>query len=193
MNNNLHIITPLYRYENLESIYYSLLNNDDIVWHISHSSKRELPNLSFLKNKNIKIYSVDCEDNEIFKKRNEVFKHIKNGYFCFLDDDTIFHENMYIKYLECVDHRFMGMLVGEQLNSENSLRLVASNPRFQKIDTGNVLCHYKCLEECEWPSQHTDGVNAKDFLFWESVYNYYGKKCAIWNRPISFYNKLSIN
>ena len=64
----LHIITPLYRYENIELIYNSILRNDDIVWHISHSNKRDLPDLSFLKNKNIKIYSVDCEDNEIFKK-----------------------------------------------------------------------------------------------------------------------------
>lgn len=187
----LHIITPLYRYENLEKLYYSILNNDDIIWHISHSNKRPLPELNFLNSSNIKIYVVDCNDNEIFKKRNEVFKNIKDGYFCFLDDDTIFHENMYIKYLECVDNRFIGMLVGQQLDNKEKLRLVASKPVFRRIDTGNVLCHYKCLEECEWPSDHIEGKNAKDFLFWESVYNYYGKKCAIWNQPISFYNKLS--
>jgi len=86
---------------------------------------------------------------EVFKKRNEVFKNIKDGYFCFLDDDTIFHENMYIKYLECVDNRFIGMLVGQQLDNKEKLRLIASKPVFCRIDTGNVLCHYKCLEECE--------------------------------------------
>lgn len=30
-----------------------------------------------------------------------------------------------------------------------------------------------------------------DFLFWDSVFNYFGKKCAIINIPISHYNKLS--
>ena len=187
----LHIITPLYRYENIELIYNSILRNDDIVWHISHSNKRDLPDLSFLKDKNIKIYSIDCEDNEIFKKRNEILKEINNGYFCFLDDDTVFHENMYMKYLECSEHNFRGMLVGEQLNFKNKLRLIASKPVFGRIDTGNVLSHHSCLSECKWPKEHIPGVNHKDFLFWDSVYNYYGKKCAIWNQPISYYNKLT--
>ena len=191
MKNNLHIITPLFRYENLTNIYNSILANEDIIWHISHTKKRPLPDLEFLKSNNVKVYSVDCEDSEIYKKRNAVFQNIKNGYFCFLDDDTIFHENMYFKYLECIEHNFRGMLVGQQLSFDNNLRLISSKPAFGRIDTGNVLCHFKCLESCKWPSEHKEGVNSKDFLFWESVYNYYGMKCAIWNQPISYYNKLS--
>lgn len=35
------------------------------------------------------------------------------------------------------------------------------------------------------------GVNQKDYIFWNSVYEYYGKKYAIWNQPISYYNKLN--
>jgi hypothetical protein len=46
------------------------------------------------------------------------------------------------------------------------------------------------LPECEWPKEHIPRVNQKDFLFWDSVYNYYGRKCTIWNQPISIYNKL---
>lgn len=98
---------------------------------------------------------------------------------------------MYFKYLECIEHNFRGMLVGQQLSPDNNLRLISSKPAFGRIDTGNVLCHFKCLETCKWPSHHTEVVNSKDFLFWESVYNYYGMKCAIWNQPISYYNKLS--
>jgi hypothetical protein len=187
----LHIITPLYRYENLTQLFSSIYANDDITWHIAHSNKKPLPELEFLKSKNIKIYSVDCLDTDATSKRNEVLKNIKNGYFCFLDDDTIFHENMYMKYRECVDHNFVGMIIGEQIDNDGKLRLVASKPVFRRIDTGNVLCHHSCLSECEWPSEYIPEVNQKDFLFWDSVYNYYNKKCGIWNQPISYYNKLS--
>jgi hypothetical protein len=165
--------------------------DQDIIWHISKSSKRneEIPDI-ILNDKRVKVYNVDCEDGETYKKRNEVFKNIQNGYFCFLDDDTIFHENMYNKYVECSEEKFVGMLVGEQLTPSNKLRLIASPPRMSRIDTGNVLSHWSCLTKCEWPEKIV-GNTARDFLFWDSVYNFYGKKCAIWNQPISYYNKLS--
>ena len=188
----LHIITPLYRFNLLEQVYNSILMNDDITWHISKSNKREELDYDFLKkDKRIRLYNVDCADNEAFKKRQHVLEKIDSGYFCFLDDDTIFHENMYIKYLECVEHNFRGMLVGEQINKDGKLRLIASKPVYQKIDTGNVISHHSCLTECKWPSKHIRRVNQKDFLFWNSVYEFYGKKCGIWNQPISYYNKLS--
>jgi hypothetical protein len=188
---NLHIVTPLFRFFNLEKVYKSILINDDITWHISKSSSREKIDFDFIKtDKQVKIYEVDCDDTNTTAKRNIILKNIKNGYFCFLDDDTIFHENMYMKYLECKENNFIGMLIGQQLNSKDKLRLNASPPRFTQIDTGNVLSHTSCLTKCEWPATHIHGVNQKDFLFWESVYNFYGKKCGIWNHPISYYNKL---
>jgi len=187
----LHIITPIYRFKNLENIYNSILLNDDIVWHITKSASRtDFNDKMFFKDKRVKLYNVNCEDNDITSKRNEVLSKISKGYFCFLDDDTIFHENMYIKYLECKENNFRGMLVGEQLDNKGKLRLIASPPRFTKIDTGNVLSHSGCLSTCKWPDTYQHGKNAKDFLFWESVYKFYNNKCAIWNQPISHYNKL---
>lgn len=187
----LHIITPLYRFDLLEKVYYSIPLNDDVLWHISYSESRKLPDLPFLNgNKQIRIYPVNCEDNDTPSKRNKILKEITDGYFCFLDDDTIFHENMYMKYLECVEENFKGMLVGEQLFQDGKLRLIASKPVFKHIDTGNVISHHSCLSECVWPETFIWRVNQRDFLFWESVYNYYGMKCAIWNSPISYYNKL---
>lgn len=187
----LHIITALYRFEYLEDIYNSIYMDSDIIWHISKSNKREDLTNEFIKtDKRIRLYNVDCEDTDTTSKRNVVLESINDGYFCFLDDDTIFHENMYIKYRECLENRFIGMLVGEQINGNGKLRLIASYPKFTKIDTGNVISHHTSLTECRWPKTHIKDINQKDFLFWESVYNYYGKKCAIWNQPISYYNKL---
>jgi hypothetical protein len=187
----LHIITPLYRYENLPKIYSSIFRNDDITWHISKTSRNPDPDYEFIKSdKMVKLYNVDCDDTDTTAKRNEVLEKIKDGYFCFLDDDTVFHENMYMKYLECNENNFRGMIVGEQTDTDEKLRLIASFPVYTKIDTGNVLSHHKCLDVCRWPSYYQPGINQKDFLFWDSVYNYYDKKCGIWNQPISFYNKL---
>ena len=186
----LHIITRAYRFDLLKPMFDSLPKVDDIHWHISKSKHREDIVYDFLKSPNITIYNVDCLDTDRTTKTNHVFDHIKDGYFCLLDDDTIFHENMYIKYLECTEHNFRGMLVGEQLDFKGNRRLPASVPIYCRIDTGNVLSHHSCLPECEWPKEHIPRVNQKDFLFWDSVYNYYGRKCAIWNQPISIYNKL---
>ena len=188
----LHIITALYRFENLEKIYNTIFMDEDIVWHISKSNKREeLTNDFFKTDKRIRLYNVDCEDTDTTSKRNVVLETINDGYFCFLDDDTIFHENMYLKYRECLENRFIGMMVGEQTDWDGKLRLIASYPKYGRIDTGNVIAHHSCLTDCKWPKTHTPKVNQKDFLFWESVYNYYGKKCAIWNKPISYYNQIS--
>ena len=191
-HNTLHIITALYRFENLEKIHNSIYMNDDIVWHISKSNEREDLTNNFIKtDKRVKVYNVECEDSDTTSKRNVVLETIKDGYFCFLDDDTIFHENMYIKYRECVENSFVGILVGEQLDWDGKLRLIAHFPKYCRIDTGNVLAHHSCLETCRWPDTHIPKVNEKDSIFWESVYDYYGKKCAIWNQPISYYNQLS--
>lgn len=188
----LHIITPAYRFENFEKIYNSIYSDSDITWHITKSNKREDLEYDFVKKDNrVKIYNVDCEDNEIYKKRNAVFECINDGYFCMVDDDTIFHEDMYLKYRECLENNFVGMLIGQQLNKEGKLRLIASPPKHCYIDTGNVIAHHSCLKECRWPDSHIPGVNNKDHLFWESVYEFYGKKCAILNKPISYYNKLN--
>jgi len=189
----LHIITALYRFENLDKIYNSIFMNDDIVWHISKSDKREDLDFDFIKKDNrIKIYNVGCEDSDTTSKRNQVLQVINDGYFCFLDDDTIFHENMYFKYRECLENNFIGMLVGEQVDWKGKLRLIAHYPKYGRIDTGNVIAHHSCLKECRWPETYIPNVNQKDSLFWESVYNFYDKKCGILNKTISYYNQISV-
>jgi hypothetical protein len=188
----LHIVTSLYYTEYLESVYNSIYMDPDIRWHIGKSKEQEMPTNSFLKSdKRIIVYDVDCANTEPHKKRNAALDNIKDGYFCFLDDDTIFHENMYLKYRQSMENNFVGMLVGEQLDPKGNLRLIASKPVYERIDTGNVLSHHSSLQNVRWVGSHIEGVNSVDFLFWNEVYEFFGKKCAISNTPISHYNKLS--
>ena len=59
----LHIITALYRFEHLENVYKSIFLNDDIVWHISKSNKREdLTNDFIVNDKRIRLYNVECDE-----------------------------------------------------------------------------------------------------------------------------------
>jgi hypothetical protein len=188
----LHIITPLYLTQYLDKVYYSINADADITWHISKTTKMDLPNHDFLKNdKRIKLYEVDCEETDVHIKKNVVLDTIKDGYFCFLDDDTTFHENMYIKYIKSKEQNFVGMLIGNQLMPNGTTRLVASKPDHLKIDTGNVLCHHSALSQVRWTSTYIDGVNNVDSIFWTEVYNFFGQKCYLTTTPISNYNKLS--
>ena len=187
----LHICTPLYRYKNVPIVFDSLKNYDDVTWHLSFAKHRKSPDISDLDSVNkIKLYSVDCEDKNTCQKRNAIFENIMDGYFCLLDDDTLFLESMYDTYKKYSAINYEGMIIGRQYNKNQTIRLNASKPVYGRIDTGNVLCHHACLSACRWPERHYKGTN-KDFLFWDSVYKFYNNVCDIIETPISVYNKIA--
>lgn len=105
----LHIVTPLFRYGNLPVIYESIPEADDILWHISKTSRRECLEYDFIKkDPRVKVYEIDCGDNDIITKRNIVFSNIKSGHFHLLDDDTVFYKGMYDVYLKYKDYVWNG-------------------------------------------------------------------------------------
>lgn len=188
----LHLITPLYRYKNLSKIYSSIPPNEDIIWHIAKTNKRKNLTDSFIdSNPQIKVYEIDCEDNDLITKRNTVFDEIKSGHFHLLDDDTLFHNNMYQVYKDYED--FNGMIVGKQVYKNNKTRLNASYPVRCYIDAGNVLCHSSVLEQVRW--EERDGyehLGCKDFIFWENCFKIFGQsKTILIPDIISVYNQLS--
>ena len=64
--NVLHIITALYRFEYLEKIYDSINVNDDLIWHISKSNKREDLTNDFIKTETdgrVRITKVEFMEN----------------------------------------------------------------------------------------------------------------------------------
>mgnify|MGYP000199125234 CR=1 FL=1 len=191
MNDVLHIITPLYRFEFLKPIYQSLPNSNNIIWHISKSKEREdILDEVILKDTRVKIYNVDCNDNEPYKKRIQVLNNITSGYFCFIDDDTILHPNMYQIFEQKSSVNFIGMIIGQQIDKSNKIRLQPNIPKYTKIDTGNVLSHTDCLKKVQWPLTYTKGKSQRDSIFWTDVYEYFNKQCILLTEPISYYNKL---
>jgi len=182
----LHIITRAYRFDLLFNIYSSLPKVDDIHWHICKSNQREDIEHEFLKKPFISIYNIDCLDSDRTAKTNYCFNQIHDGYFCLVDDDTIFHEHMYRVYQMCSERNYVGMVIGEQLDSDGKVKLKAQAPVAGKIDTGQCLAHSSCLSSIKWPDAKT---LLRDFMFWDSVYNFFNKICVYANRPISWYNK----
>ena len=182
----LHIITRAYRFDMLQNIYSSLPKVEDIRWHICKSKHREEIEYDFLKEPFISVYSIDCLDSDRTAKTNHCFDQINDGYFCLVDDDTIFHEHMYRVYKLCAKRNFIGMIIGEQLNADGTLRLKAQRPVQGGIDTGQCLAHSSVLKEVKWPGTKT---LLRDFIFWHNAYNHFNKNCICADRPISWYNK----
>ena len=94
----LHIITRAYRYHLLDEVYNSIPKHEDIIWHIGKTSRRESLTNNFIEDDRVIVYEVDCDDCDITPKTNKILDHITDGYFCFLDDDTYFYDNMYFAY-----------------------------------------------------------------------------------------------
>lgn len=184
----LHIQTPLYRYENLEKVYESIPKHEDIIWHVSKIKSRETPDSPIWQDKRVKLYDIDCQDNDTVAKRNVCFEQMNEGWFHLLDDDTTFHPNMYGAYLRMIKGSFKGMLVGSQNDHRGKLRLQPSFPRSGYIDTGNVLCHTSLLEKVQW--QLSD-EHPRDYFFWKNCFEALGKKdVAFTFQVISNYNTL---
>jgi hypothetical protein len=124
---------------------------------------------------------------------NSLFREIKDlgGYFCVLDDDSVFHANMYYTYEEYIDSK-IGMVIGNQEDKEGRTRIHGSYPRACAIDSGNVLCHTSVLEYVEWSVNHWSKIKFVDFEFWDACFKHFGLKYTdVIQETISVYNKLS--
>lgn len=188
----LHIVTALYRPENLLEIYKSIPSHEDIVWHIAKSDKTEKIKVQeILLDKRIQIYEVDCLDSEIYLKKRKILGNIKDGYFCFLDDDTIFHENMYLEYSKVKNENFEGLIIGRQMDKFNRIKLTPSVPKSGKIDMNNVISNSSCLPHVEWPNPQDIKTSNIDYFFWLMVWEFFRYKVKLINKTISIYNKLN--
>ncbi len=187
----LHIITPLYRFHLLEKVYQTIPKQKDITWHIAKSTHREkLFSTIFDSDPRIQLYEIDCHDADLVTKRNVVFEKIQDGYFCLLDDDTIFLEELYLVYQEYSTANFIGMIIGDQKTLLGSTGILKASyptnkPETTLIDAGMVICHHTVLRSVKWALSST----FRDREFWFGCYNYFGREATtLVNRTISVYN-----
>ena len=183
----LHLVTPLYRFHNVEQIYNSIINYEDVIWHVGKSEDKEyeFPH----RDDRVKIYNVPCRDIDAVAKRNFALANVTEGYFHLLDDDTTLHPNMYKLYKEMNELNYKGMVIGKQILKSGVLRLrEVQRPIYCQIDAGNVLCHHSAINHilnAPDKSMHL----APDYNLWEKAYNFF-KECKMTPDVISVYNLL---
>jgi hypothetical protein len=142
----------------LTNIYQSIPDQIDVCWHIclSQNNKNQIKNFDFDDNR-VSIYIIDCDDSDIVKKRNHLFDKIKDGYFCLLDDDTIFLPELYNVYSEYKHLPFTGVILGSQSIGAYCIRdsIVPSKDYIiNAMDTGMFFAHYSVLEYgLKWEKQ----------------------------------------
>jgi len=191
---NLHICTISCRNDFLDLIYHSIPKNDDIIWHIARSVNNPILNNIIKKDSRVIIHNLTCEDNDTSFKMSYIFDQIihadSDSYFCILDDDSIFHEGMYLLYTKYKNEKFI--VIGSQEDKKGNMRLQGTLPYECAIDSGNVLCHSSVLKKVKWPSKHWDDKIHVDFEFWNNCFKYFGlKNTDITNKVISVYNAFS--
>ena len=186
----LHIVTALYRPKLLKKIYKSLPDKQDITWHIGVSIEAE-ESLPYIPN-DIRVhpYIINCKDKESWTKRQVCLERITDGYYCFVDDDTIFHDQLYQEYKLLRSSDYKGMAIGRQVNKDGTRRLKAVAPMFCQIDIGNVICHHSANEHIKFPSKLKNVPSARDYEYWKDVYEFYNSEALLIDKPISIYNKL---
>lgn len=183
----LHLVTPLYRFENVGKIYESITNYPDVMWHISKSVSR--PYTPPFEDERVRIYDVNCADTDPVGKRNFALSKVIDGYFHLLDDDTLLHPNMYKLYKQMEELDYKGMVIGKQVEKNKKIRLKElPHPVYCFVDAGNVLCHYSAIQYIL--SNPDKNIHlAPDYNLWEKAYSFF-KEAKMTEDVISTYNAL---
>jgi len=184
----LHLITPLYRFNNVQKLYESIKDYPDVRLHLAKTSSKALDDI--LVDSRVVIHDTPCSDNDPVCKRNHALKEVKDGYFHLLDDDTILHPGMYNLYKQMSEIDFRGMVIGKQIEKGGKLRLrEETKPIYCKVDAGNVLCHNSAIHHILNHPKRQDPRIAPDYLLWELAYDYF-KDSKMTEDVISVYNFL---
>jgi hypothetical protein len=186
----LHIITRAYRYHLLNRVYDSIPRHNDITWHISKTSRRESLTNNFIQDNRVIIYEVDCDDSDITPKTNKILDNIKDGYFCFLDDDTYFYHNMYFCYQKFQKENFTSMIIGQQLFKNMTLKMKPSIPIKGSIDIANVLCHHSLIKDTRFQIENEENKGCKDYFFWKEIFTKNSNSALLIMSVLSVHNGL---
>ena len=184
----LHLVTPLYRFQNVEKVYRSFSQYPDVKWHMGKSKHKDytFPH----QDDRINVYDVNCADDDPVTKRNFALSKVTEGYFHLLDDDTLFHPNMYKLYKEVEKLNYKGMVIGKQEEKNNVIRLKEiPHPVYCYIDAGNVLCHHSAIDYI-LTNPDKNKMLAPDYSLWEKAHSFF-RESKMTEDVISTYNMLT--
>jgi len=182
-NNKITIITPSYRIENILEIKNSIPFEYVEEWIIVYDGSKitEMPNiLNDPNNHKIKQYIYNGEGISGNSQRNYGLTVVTNpnAMIYYLDDDNIFHPNLY---------RLLNILDNTKLYTFNQLdRLKGDSVVVNQIDTAMVIIPYNTCKNVKWINNL---YNADGYYIEECYKN--NKKCHIFvDNDLCYYNKL---
>lgn len=188
-----NILTVLWRTKYLEKQYESIPKKEDVNWILCKSNlwKSNIPD--YIKNSkdvNVIICDINIKNkkesiSDFILKINEGIKKVEDGFFYILDDDNKIHEKTYKTYKEYKNKNYK-MIIGEQIKSNNSIKLQANYPFWGKIDMGNVICTTEILKKINFDCVSTK-LEAYDWQFWLACFKEMEKENVFLLNQICFY------
>jgi len=173
----LNIITIAWNRVYLEELEKTIPK--ECTWWISVSDENTRNISGFYLPQNTKLIRTR---NDWYSRVSSVFSHLENieGYFCFVDNDTLFHEGMKNAYNTVKKN----MLIGKQAYCNEKIRLNQNIPICGHIDMGNVLCNNNVLKSVQY--EYKEGIS--DYILWNKCFNYLGGDIELSDKVISYYN-----
>jgi predicted O-methyltransferase YrrM len=182
--NKLTIITPSYRVDNLSEIEKSIPFEYIDEWIIVYDGNKITDNPNIFENNNkIKEYVFKGEGTSGNPQRNYALTKITNpdALIYYLDDDNIFHPNMY-KLLNIIDNNKI-------YTFNQTDRLKGNNISIGGIDTAMVIIPYNLCKNAKWI---VDKYEADGHYILE-CYNNNNKKTHIFiDNDLCYYNKIGV-
>lgn len=177
----LNLITIAFNYDFLANLYNSIPKEEDIRWWIVGNNEEEIS--KFKDDSRVIIISTSySKDFSNFGNKINIALEFIEGHFQIIDEDTLYHSNSYKIYQEL--KYFTGLIIGEQYWYNNIIRLKATLPQENYIDTGSCICHKTALGDVKWDSSLT----APDYHFWNKIWENSEWDFRTVHEPISYYN-----
>lgn len=173
----LHLITPLYRYNNIKIVYQTIKYQlDDYCWHlIEGSNKIGEENLDFLReDERVKFYKINTEHIWGHEQRNYFITNIggdDNDWCYFLDDDNILTPDLVNTYHEEMHTNTDLVLFTQKKGLTDIIRLYSSVNHLSlgNCDIGSFIIRYRLMKKTIIP--YIDQRNA-DGHYAEQIRNY---------------------
>jgi hypothetical protein len=164
----IHFITPLYRYNNLKTIYSTIKHQvEDFNWHlIEGGSTIGEDDFSFLKDDDrVKFYKIDTLYIWGHEQRNYFITNITvddNDWCYFLDDDNVVTYDL-ISECENESNSDIDLILFSQkkgLTEQIRLYGLPENLKLGKCDIGSFVLRYRILKQTynlQNPNRNSDG------------------------------------
>lgn len=193
-----HLITPLYRYNNIRILYWSILNlTNDFNWYlIEGNDKIGEESLDFL-NEDTRVHRFKMETKYKFghEQRNFFIENIKcgeNDWCYFLDDDNILTEDFINTITEEKNNDVDVILFSQKKGLTEKIRLYGNEGHLKlgKSDIGSFAIKYNIIKNTK--INHEDLRNA-DGHYAEQIASIPNIRVKYYSNKFTRYNSLSFD